>query len=182
VIHIQINRDDLAKVNMMLGDIGKAAPAVLVRALNKTLTGVKTDASSEIRTIITAKKSAVDETFRIVRASVTQMSGLFESKGKPLPLIDFSARQTAKGVSVQVKKASPRTVVGTTFIRTMKSGHKGVFWREWHGATKAPKKLKFAYAKLPKSYRLPMQERFGPRVPDILSNEPVMAVDRKSVV
>lgn len=170
---IRINPDDLAKVNSMLAGVKNAAPTVMVRSLNKTLTGVRTDASTEIRAIITAKKSAVDETFRIVRATATQMSALFESKGKPLPLIDFGARQTTKGVSVQVKRSSPRAVVERAFIRTTKSGHKGVYWREWHEGRQPKRKI--AYARLPKSYRLPMQELFGPRVPDILSNEPVMA-------
>lgn len=171
---IKVNPDDLANVERMLDGVKNAAPVVLVRALNLTLTGVRTDASTEIRAIITAKKSAVDETFRITKATQTQLSALFESEGAPLPLIDFSARQTTKGVSVQVKRTSPRTVVERAFIQTMKSGHKGVFWRTWHGDRKPKRPI--AYARMPKTYRLPMTERFGPRVPDILGDEPVMAV------
>jgi hypothetical protein len=172
-MEIKINPADLAAVKRMLGGMKDAAPKVLSRALNKTLTGVKTDASTEIRAIITAPKASVDKTFRVVNATPTNLSALFESKGRPLPLIDFGARQTTKGVSVQVKRASARSVIAGAFIGTLKSGHKGVFWRQWHG-DKRPKKP-LAYGTLPKKFRLPIEQRFGPRIPDILSNQPVMA-------
>jgi hypothetical protein len=74
----------------------------------------------------------------------------------------------------------------------MKSGHRGLYWREWHG--RAPKQLNkvdrainrsgyiwsaksnryISIAWLPKAYRLPIEELYGPRVPDIMSNDPVM--------
>lgn len=173
MITIALNPNDLAKVNRLLGDMKNAVPKVLVRSLNKTLTGVKTDASTAIRAVINAKKATVDASFRTVNATAAILTAHFESKGKPLPLIEFSARQTQQGVSVQVLKNTPRTVVAGAFIQTIqRSGHKGVFWRVWHGA-KQPKR-KLAYGKLPAKFRLPIKERFGPRVPDILSNEPVM--------
>jgi hypothetical protein len=184
MITIQINQADLDRVKTMLRGIDNVAPKVLSRAINDTLAGVKTDASTEIRNIITAKKSAVDGTFRTVKATVTQFSGLFESKGKPLPLIDFSARQTKAGVSVQVKKKNPRTVLTGAFIAAVRTkeqaaagstGHQGVFWRVYRGGVKGPVK-KIAYGRLPRKYRLPIKQLFGPRIPDILGDEPVMAV------
>lgn len=175
MIEIKTNPADMARVRRLLDEMKSSVPKVVSRALNKTLTGVKTDASAEIRTIITAKKAAVDATFSIGKATPQHLSAVIVSRGKPLPLIDFGARQTVQGVSVQVKKTSPRTVVSGAFIRTMRSGHKGVFWREWHAAPRKPVNKNLAYAKLPKRFRLPMAERFGPRVPDILSNEPVIA-------
>ncbi len=44
---------------------------------------------------------------------------------------------------------------------------------ELDGAKKT-KNSKIRYAALPEKYRLPMSERFGPRVPDVLSNPQVM--------
>ena len=174
MIVIKMNPDDMAKVQSMLAEIKNAGSKVISRAINKTLTGVKTDASTEIRSVITAKKSAVDGTFQITKATVTDLRGVFASSGRPLPLMDYSARQTKKGVSVQVKKTGTRTVIAGTFISTMKSGHKGVFWRQWHGGKRSPKK-KIAYARLPKMYRMPIEERFGPRIPDYLGDKgPVM--------
>jgi len=171
---IKIDESDLQRVTDMLGGIKGLPERVTVRALNKTLTGVKTDSSAEIRTVVTAKKAAVDETFKIQKASTGNMTASISSTGKPLALIDYSSWQTKKGVSVQVRKDHTRKIVPGAFIATMKSGHEGVFWREWHGGTKKPVDQKMVYGKLPKKYRLPMKERYGPRVPDIMSNDPVM--------
>jgi len=191
--NIKINEADLMKVKNIFSDIGKnLAARVTMRALNKTLSGVKTDSSSAIRDIITAKKSAVDETFKISRATEQNSSAWIASTGRPIALIDYSARETKKGVSVQVRKDRARKVVPGAFIATMKSGHKGVYWRKWHG-TKSGKMRKndsainrsgyvwsakmkrfISIAWLAKQYRLPIMERFGPRIPDIMENEPVM--------
>lgn len=174
--YIRINADDMRKVESALRGIDGVAAKVCSRAINDTLAGVKTDASSEIRAVLTLKKSAVDATFKITKATQAKLSGLFQSTGSPVPLIEYGARQTKAGVSVQVKRGSSRSVITGAFIATMKSGHKGVFWREWHGHTKKPINRNIPYGKLPKIYRLPIAQRYGPRVPDILSNEPVMAV------
>lgn len=175
MITIKINAEDMAKVKKALAGVSGAVDRVCMRAINDGLVGMKTDASAEIRSVITLKKSTVDATFKTVKASVTSLSGVFASTGKPVPLIEYGARQTTKGVSVQVKRGNPRSVVVGAFIATMKSGHKGVFWREWHQAIRKPVNRNIPYGKLPKKYRLPISQRYGPRVPDILSNEPVMA-------
>ncbi|MEN6375584.1 MAG: phage tail protein [Smithella sp.] len=171
---IKIDEADLQNVQSMLGGIKGLPERVTVRALNKTLTGVKTDASAEIRAIITAKKAAVDETFKIQKATTSNITAAISSTGKPLALIDYSSHQTKKGVSVQVRKDRSRKIVPAAFISTMKSGHKGVFWREWHGGAKKPVNPKMTYSALPRQYRLKIKELYGPRVPDIMSNEPVM--------
>jgi hypothetical protein len=170
---IRIDESDLRNVKAMLSDMKGMATKVTVRALNKTLTGVRTDASSAIRAEITASKSAVDDTFKVEKASSTRLQATIASTGKPLPLIDYSTRQTKKGVSVQVKRTKPRKVIRGAFIVTLKSKHEGAFWREWHGQKKAKRK-DLHYGKLPRIYRLPMKQLYGPRVPDIMSNEPVM--------
>lgn len=191
---IKMDETDRITVEKMLADLKGAGTRVTVRAVNKTLTGVKTDASAAIRVVVTAKKAAVDKTFKISKASEARPSAYISSTGLPLPLIDYAARQTQKGISVQVRKDRPRKVVRSAFIASMKSGHKGVFWREWHHSwTMRPnfskadtlisrsgyfwsEKLKrfLPAAMLARKYRLPIKERFGPRVPDIMSNEPVM--------
>lgn len=172
-VSIKFNEADVANVKTMLKEAPKIAPKVLSRAINDTLAGVKTDASTEVRAVITASKKAVDATFKTTKATVMQLSGKVSSTGAPLPLIGFSARQVKAGVSVQVKKARQRSVIKGAFIQTMKSGHKGVFWRQYHGAAKQPLK-KISYGRLPKMYRLPMAQLFGPRIPDILGDDPVI--------
>lgn len=188
---IKIDENDLKKVRNMLSDIQGAGERVTVRALNKTLIGVRTDASAAIREVVTAKKAAVDETIKISKATTGNSTAMIVCTGKPVALIDYSSRKTKRGVSVQVRKDRPRKVVQGAFIAKMKSGHEGVFWRKYHekGAKKNKMEIQanragFAWSEklgrfipmgmLPREYRLPMEERYGPRIPDIMSNDPVM--------
>jgi len=188
---IQLNPNDVAKVKSMLWGLYDVVPKVLSRAINETVGNVKTNASSEIRAVITARKKDVDATFKTTKATVTDLSAVFQSTGKPLPLISYSTRETKAGVSVQVRKDKPFKLIPGVFIETVKSekqkeigseGHKGVFWREWHGTKTGMAVRQFlrggkpiVYAKLPKKYRLPIKERFGPRIPDYLGDTgPIM--------
>lgn len=175
---IQINQEDMKAVRVMLDGIEKSISLVTMRAVNKTLTGVKTDASSAIREKLNVKKSAVDETFKIKKATTLNLAAKFQSTGKPLALTDLvGTRQVQKGVSVQVRKDKSRTILQRGFIATMKSGHEGVFWREWQWHNKPSAKLNrfIPYARLPKIYRLPIKEGSAPRVPDYLGDKgPIM--------
>jgi hypothetical protein len=174
---IQINQADMAEVRRMLAGMDSIAAKVFSRGVNKTLSGVKTDASAEIRKELNAKKSGVDKGITLLQATVTKLSASVVVTGQAIPLIDFiGTSQTKTGVSVLVKKTGTRKIIPRTFVATLKSGHKGVFWREWHDKTASPagKKRNIPFAKLPKKYRLPMSERYGPGAPDIMSNTPVM--------
>jgi len=161
-VDLQVNQHELNRACLLLSTVKGGAAKVTARAINRTLTGVKTDASSEIRSVVTATKKYVDRTFKIQKASNARLQGAISSTGSPLPLVSFSTRQTKKGASVQVRKDRPRKVIPHSFHAIMKSGHKGVFWREKVGGRMVG--------------RLPIRELYGPRVPDIFSNEPVMKV------
>lgn len=157
---IDIDRQQLARATLLLSSVKNGASRAIARAINKTLDGIKTDASVEIRIIVTARKKDVDRTFSLSRATATRPQGSFRSTGRPLPLIAYSVRQTKKGVSIQVRRDRPRKVIPHAFIATMKTGHRGAFWRQKVNGRIVG--------------RLPIEELSGPRVPDILSNEPVM--------
>ncbi len=51
------------------------------------------------------------------------------------PAIDFGARQTRQGVTVAINKGK-RVLVKSGFFATMKSGHRGVFYRPEKGSKK----------------------------------------------
>jgi len=175
MIKIFIHPADRAKIQDMFSGMKTIGEKVLSRSLNKTLTGVRTDASTEIRKVLNAKQAAVNETFSLNKATTKKMTASIVSTGKPLGLIDFvGTTQKLKGVSVLVTKGGKRKIIPGTFIATMKSGHKGVFWRDWHGMKK-PKNARIKYGALPRQYRLPISERFAPRVPDYLGDKgPIM--------
>lgn len=190
IMTLTLNPIDVEAVKKMLGDCKTAPGKVISRALNKTMTGIKTDAWNEIKQVLNAKQTDVYDTFKVTKASVADMSCKFVSTGKHLPLMTFGARQTTKGVSVQVLKTHPRETIPKTFIATMKSGHKGVFWRKWHqpnlnsgfesqanraGYFWSRKSQRFVpMALLPDRFRFKISERFSLRVPDLLSGPPVI--------
>lgn len=191
---IKVSETDKLKVQAMFTDMKNIAGKVMSRAINKTLPGVKTDASSAIRAVLNVKKSTVDKTFKTTNATPINLSASFRSTGEPIPLIGVNyVRQTAKGVSVKIQKDKRAKVIPSAFIATMKSGHRGVMRRNWsQGAQGKMGKIDSAInrsgyiwsaklnryisiAWLPKEYRLPIEERFAPRVPDYLGDKgPIM--------
>ena len=173
---INVNKADLLKVEKMMKGVKNGYATVVSGALNKILTGVRTDSVKEIQKDITPAAKVIRDTFKLKKASKMKLSAAVISTGKPLPLIHYKARQTLKGVTVKVsKKAEKRTLWPGAFIATMKSGHKGVFQREkppykTHKSNKLPWK-KFgieAYG------RLSIKEKYGPRVPGIMGKDSVM--------
>lgn len=72
-------------------------------ALNKTAEGVRVDASREIRARYKLKVATVNKAFSIQRASSGHLQAVVRVRGRPLNLGNFDARQTAKGVTVNVK-------------------------------------------------------------------------------
>jgi len=189
---ITINQDDLRAVKNLMAGIKDCIPAVTTRAVNRVLSGVKTDASAEITSVMNITKSGADKTFRIWNAVLDGQPGIIASTGMPVRLMDLkNTRQTQKGVSVQVLKENPRKVIPQAFIATMKSGHEGVYRREWRkkggklnktekaiarsGFVFVPSKGRYLPAAwLPKEYRLPIKELYTSSVPDIMARPEVM--------
>lgn len=172
---VKIDTKQLNDVKAMLSGVGNAAPRVISRSLNKTITGVRTDAVKEIQKEITPKAKIIRDTMKLNRSTFKNLKASLESKGKSVPLIHYAARPVKAGVTVQVLKKNPRTLIRHAFIATMKSGHKGVFWRE----QRHPEAAKFQrpmpwFARLPKKYRLPIRELYGPSIPAIFGKDPVI--------
>lgn len=174
-IKVKIDRSDLAAVDAAMSGIKNGYKKILVRSLNKTITGVRTDAVSKIRKEITPKAKIIRDTFKLDKANYTKMTASVKSTGWPIPLIDYKARAVKRGVTFQVRQAASRSLLPGAFIAIMTSGHKGVFWREYrdtHHAGIIKKKVR--YGALPVQYRLPIRQRYGPAVPTIMESEKVM--------
>lgn len=174
-ISVKINKEDLANVESAMNGIKNGYAKVLVRSLNKTITGVRTDAVKEIGKEITPKAKIIRSTFKLFKANYANLSASVKSTGWPIPLIHYLARQVKKGVSYKVRKqAQGRLILKHAFIATMKSGHKGVFWRKYKGTPTKKVKPNFQYGVLPERYRLPIKQRYGPSIPDIVGDDKQM--------
>jgi hypothetical protein len=145
--------------------VGEQQKAV-VRALNKTAMQARTAASQEVRAAgYNIKASAIKSSFTIQKANRGKLYVMLKSTGRPIALINYSARQGKNGVTVNVKNG--RKVFRHAFIATMQNGHRGVFER----TGKTHKKV----VKNGKTIRsgLPIKELFGPSIPQSLANDAV---------
>lgn len=182
-ITIKMDQAELDKITTMLAEFPNSAKKVRVRAVNKTLTGVRTDATNAISDEVTATKTAIRSTFGLLKSNYSDERGIIYSKGAPLPLIAYSARQTNKGVTAQIDRTDARVLWPSAFISTVRTaqqaasgieGHKGVFSRK-----KPPYKTK-ASPSLPwkrfgrPELRLPIKEMYGPSIPNVFARETAM--------
>jgi len=116
-----------------LKDANKKTKKAGVRALNKTATKSRNFAQRETRKVINVKAATIKKAYWIKKAKIGQQkpeAGVFVSY-KPFPVSAFNGvRQTKKGVTVRMTKNKPRLLFKSAFIRTLSSGHKGVFIRK----------------------------------------------------
>ncbi|OGP61899.1 MAG: hypothetical protein A2V65_01270 [Deltaproteobacteria bacterium RBG_13_49_15] len=169
---IEFDQNQLKDVERAIAGAGGSPPKVVSRAVNKTMTGIRTDATTEIGAILNLKKSRIRDDFKIKKMSMQTMTGNISSTGKPVGLINFGAKKVSKGVSVQVKKTKPRSTLYHAFITTAK-GAENVFSRAYRGA-RATVRPGFAYGRLPRLYRFPIERLTGPRIQDIYDDPAVM--------
>ena len=180
-MEIQIDESQLRDVQTMMTGIKNGYPKVLTRAVNKTLTGVRTDAVGEIYKDLNLTKTRIRKDFKIKKMTWSYLTARIISKGAPVGLAAFTGtRQTKKGVSVKVKRSGKRSILKHAFIadaeKTATFGsitRTHVFWRKYSGPRSKPR-VGFSYGALPRKYRLPVERLIGPRIQDIFDEPKVM--------
>lgn len=148
LVEIKFDEAKLRKVQGMLRDIPRALPRVMSRAINKTATSAKTDVARRIAGEVNIKISTIKKNITLKRATYRVWQAVLGIWTKRIPLINFAARQTAKGVSYKISKTEGRKTIKSAFIISMSSGHRGVFRRAGPG-------------------RLPIIELKGPSVGEV---------------
>lgn len=156
---IKLKAEQIDKAESLLSDIPGAAPKAMAGAINRAVTSSRTEASRKVREKYYVKHKDVISTIKLYRASSGDLSGMIISRGHLLALTKF--RVTPK--RPQPKRKSPVKVrvkrgeggpIKNAFVARMQSGHTGVFARVG-------------------KQRLPIQERFGPSVPQMLDSRDV---------
>ena len=98
-------------------------------ALNRTADGVQTEAIRMIRATHKIMRRELARGFTIRRAYQGRLEAMVYASGRPLNVIAFGARQTRKGVSIDIKGA--RKVISHSFIATIpNNNYTGVFVRQ----------------------------------------------------
>lgn len=188
---VAVNQADVAQVKALLGDLKGKYKSVMVTSINKTLSTARTQATARIGNELNLKAARIKWGFTLFKANYSNMSGALVSSGEPIGLIQFGARQTAKGVSVKVKRSSSRYLLRHAFIAKGKgasistmdgSVKEHVFWREKdRNRLPAPRRFptgkiapKGAFWSMPDKYRLSLERLTGPRIEDIYASPKVL--------
>lgn len=154
---IRLDPEDKQRVQRDLRHVKDGMPLVVMRSINRVLSGVRTDFVTSVRREYAVKARAARNNIRIYRASRGNIRGEVRSTGKPVPLVNFMPRPS----NVQPRRKAPITVevirgerkpVEHAFVAVMASGHKGVFRRHKRGGERVD--------------RLPIGELWGPRLED----------------
>lgn len=126
---------DVRRVQVALGRLrSEVVDAATVRALNKTATTVRAEASKEIRKTYNIKAAVAKNQIKITKARKGTLYVKIIASGKRLPLIEFGAVWDRKnpppiGASVKVLTQGARKRVKGAFIAQAKGGKLGLFRR-----------------------------------------------------
>ena len=114
----QMDTSDLEKAQRDLRALGNEMPHVAVRALNKTMTGTKTDAKQIIRQEYNIKSGALEKRMSMSKANRANLSGYLQSKGGLVSLTDIAGTRQLKtvGVRVNVRKSTGPQDIPRAFI------------------------------------------------------------------
>jgi hypothetical protein len=160
LINIDVRSDLNAVIVGLQGYRQELIDGAVVRALNRTATTVRAEAAREINDEYPGLKiGVVKDRIRIQQATKVTLRTIISVSGRPIPIVEFAARQTRDGVTVNVK--GKRKLLRGAFIATMPGGHRGVFFRRGRGGKRAA--------------RLPIDQVFSISLPVAFSNKKVMA-------
>lgn len=121
----------VAELNADMVNVNKAQ----ARALNRTAEQLRTEAGRQIRADYNVTLRGIRQASLVKRASTTSKFPRAEVifSGRSINLVEFGARQTKKGVTVQVKKRGGRKLIEHAFLQIIKGGQnagkKGAFRR-----------------------------------------------------
>ena len=192
-LNLKLGAGDIANVKLMLGALSKSTGTVIQQAVNRTLTGVRTDATNVISSVITPTKATIRKTMTVKKMTASDGNAFVKCSGKPLNLIHFKARQTQKGVTVQILKNSGRALIHHAFKMKYNNPKEGVtelvVRREPDNIPYRTKRVMKGgtykwYRHLPKenvrgkgtpNYRGPLEYLYSMSVPDVMDWDPHMS-------
>lgn len=116
-MEIRLDKNSLSLAQRAVAECSDGFPKALSRAINKTTATTKTYMVALIRERYNFKAAAVRRRFAIIKSTYSKLSGGVKSEGRRVLLTDVTGtRQTAKGVSVNVKKSTGVKLIPSAFI------------------------------------------------------------------
>ena len=121
MIELSVQDSQIVKAHALLSHIEKGAPRAIAAALNRTIEGVKTDATKMITTTYDIKAGDVRPIIKAHRASASTLLASARASGGVIPLKKFRVLSSKPGTAlrVSVKKSGGKAIKGA-FEATMK--------------------------------------------------------------
>jgi len=160
MIEIRFNREQLDRIDRLIERAPRQMPKVMARAINRAIETTRTEASRKIRETYYIKAKDIKASLTLKKASAGDLTARITSRGSTIPLTKFKVKPQKPQpkrrlvVVARVKKGAGGPISGA-FVAQMRSGHIGVFNR-----VAGP--------------RLPITQRFGPAVPQMLGGREVI--------
>lgn len=155
---ITVDASEINRVAKELGEYKSKAPVAIYRAINRAASNAKTNATKKVRENYNIKAKDINSTIKITKATRSNLVAIVKSSGYRIPLNKFKVspsnprpKNPPNVLRVEVKKTGLKEVVGA-FVANI-NGNK-VFKRTSNS-------------------RLPIQQLFGPAVPQMMNNENV---------
>lgn len=135
-VKLKISAPQLGVTDSVLSGLGKNSSRAQADALNRTLAGMRTDATRLMVKQSGVKRPEIFRSFTLIKANGRDASpsAAVVIKGRPIPLLKYGARpatpmtgRTRGGVRVRLH--GERIRFAHMFVSTMSSGHTGVFSR-----------------------------------------------------
>jgi len=162
-------RADLRHVELALADLKHGVPRATTRAINRTLTTVRAAAGREVAADLGVPVRQVTAAMVITKARFTTLRGVISVTGRRIPLINLKATgpepSRGKGQGVSYSLGGQRRRIGSAFIATLRSGHRGVFRRIGTSARRS----RGAW-----SPNLPIVELKGPSIPRVTAKRSIL--------
>lgn len=127
---ITIRIQGIDALKRRLDHIGLNAPRLVARALNDTALHGRTMAVRDITAEWNIKAKDVRSTFSINRAASNRQQAELISRGKPIPLLYFDARQVGKATFTRTGKRRQVREAGVRY-RVKKQGGRELLERGW---------------------------------------------------
>lgn len=100
-------------------------------ALNRTAEAVRVEASRRITAVYRVGRDELKRAFTIRKAWQGNLRTIVYANGRPLNVSAFGARQTKRGVSVEIRRGQRKIIPGTFFMKVPNNSYRGVFERKF---------------------------------------------------
>jgi hypothetical protein len=178
---VQLDEAQLKEAVALLTGVRQGVPKAASRAINKTADSARTKiVRRTAEEIALGPQELRQRNIRLTRATYGRLLAHLLISGRRIPLIRFGAAQVRHGVTYRIRRSGGREEIPSAFLPILAEGHRGVFVRT--GPFRLGRRIHrgrgpgAGMAGLVRP-RLPITERYGPSVPQVVSNIPEFAQD-----